>query len=245
MDKVYKSPTMIESKIILGIKSDLPLNHWRMKVRALVILSSSLLLSACANLSAGNLFSHYASQNSDVYSEVKAGNYKSAESELEDSNVGGPILSNMEKGRVSFLAENYPQSFTALQLSDKAATELAQRSTVSISESANQAGSLATNDNLTTYEPADYELGYLHLYLGLNYLQKNNLEGALVEMRRANQVQEKAKKRRQQELQEAQDKMKKNGVQPNLGSILSQPYKRFKMVIFYFCLPRYMKRIIS
>lgn len=222
MHKVYKSPTMIESKIILGIKSDLPLNHWWMKVRALVILSSSLLLSACANLSAGNLFSHYASQNSDVYSEVKAGNYKSAESELEDSNVGGPILSNMEKGRVSFLAENYPQSFTALQLSDKAATELAQRSTVSISESANQAGSLATNDNLTTYEPADYELGYLHLYLGLNYLQKNNLEGALVEMRRANQVQEKAKKRRQQELQEAQDKMKKNGVQPNLGSILSQ-----------------------
>lgn len=212
---------MIESKLMLGVTPDLPVNHWRMKVRALVVLSSSLLLSACANLSVGNLFSHYASQNSDVYAKVQAGHYKSAESELEDSDVGGPILSNMEKGRVSFLSENYPQSFTAFQLSDKAATELAQRATISLSESANQAGSLATNDNLTTYDPADYELGYLHLYLGLNYLQKNNLEGALVEMRRANQVQEKAKKRRQQDLQETQDKMKENGVQPNLGSILS------------------------
>ncbi|OEF23551.1 hypothetical protein A1QC_11685 [Vibrio rumoiensis 1S-45] len=195
---------------------------WRSKIKALMVLSSSLVLSACANLSAGNLFSHYSAQNRDMYQDVQAGDYKDAESELEDSDVGGPVLSNMERGRVSFLAENYPSSFTALQLSNKAVTELNQRATVSISESANQAGSLATNENLTTYDPADYELGYLHLYLGLNYLQKNDLEGALVEMRLANQVQEKAKKRREKDLQEAQDKMASSGVKPNLGSILSQ-----------------------
>ena len=136
--------------------------------------------------------------------------------------LAGQFLSNMEKGRVSFLAENYPNSFTAFQLSDKAVRVLDDRATISLSEGANQAGSLATNDNLTTYDPADYELGYLHLYLGLNYLQKNDLQGALVEICRANQVQEKAKKRREDELKDAQKKMKNSGVQPNLGSVLSQ-----------------------
>ncbi|MGV3001470.1 COG3014 family protein [Vibrio sp. E150_018] len=195
---------------------------WHKVVKASLAVFFSMTLSACANLSVGGLFSHYSAQNEDVYKDVESGDYKSAESELVESEVGGPVLSNMEKGRVSFLAENYPSSFTAFQLSDKAVRVLNDRATVSLSESANQAGSLATNDNLTTYEPADYELGYLHLYLGLNYLQKNDLQGALVEMRQANQVQEKAKKRREDELKKAQQNMKNNGVQPNLGSILSQ-----------------------
>ncbi|MFV0575133.1 MAG: COG3014 family protein [Vibrio sp.] len=187
----------------------------------LAMLAASL-LSACSNLSAGNLFSTYSSQVSDAHSDVTAGDYSSAESELEDTEYGGPVLSNMEKGRVSFLAKNYPTSFESFQLSDEAYAELADRATISLSAEADKTGSLATNDNLITYEPADYELGYLHLYLGLNYLQKNDLEGALVEMRRANQVQEKAQKRRQADLLSAQQEMSKNGIKPNLGSVLSQ-----------------------
>lgn len=62
-----------------------------------------------------------------------------------------------------------------------------------MSSTATSVGSLAVNDNLNEYEPADYELGFLHLYLGLNYVRNNDLDGALVEMRRANQVQEAAK----------------------------------------------------
>lgn len=206
----------------IQILKNMDVTPWRNVAKVSLAVLCSLTLNACANLSAGNLFSHYSAQNRDMYKDVASGNYKSAESELADSDVGGPILSNMEKGRVSFLAENYPNSFTTFQLSDKAVGVLSERATVSVSESANQAGSLATNDNLTTYDPADYELGYLHLYLGLNYLQQNDLQGALVEMRRANQVQEKAKKRREDELKDAQQKMANSGVKPNLGSVLSQ-----------------------
>lgn len=194
----------------------------RKAIKISLAVFCSMTLNACANFSAGNLFSHYSAQHQSVYKEVVDGDYQSAESELVDSDVGGPILNNMEKGRVSFLAESYPNSFTFFQLSDKAVKTLSDRATISVSESANQAGSLATNDNLTTYDPADYELGYLHLYLGLNYLQQNDLQGALVEMRRANQVQEKAKKRREEELKDAQKQMAKSGVKPNLGSVLSQ-----------------------
>lgn len=195
---------------------------WRIRTKTLIIIVSSLVLSGCANLSMGNLFSHYSAQNRDVHQDVQAGNYQAAAEELADSDVGGPILSNMEKGRVFFLAESYPESFDSLKISDEATVELAKRATISVSETANQAGSLATNDNLTTYEPADYELAYLHLYLGLNYVQQNDLSGALVEMRRANQVQEQAKKIREKQLENTQDEMQQNGVKPNVGSILSR-----------------------
>ncbi len=55
------------------------------------------------------------------------------------------------------------------------------------------------------------ELGFLHLYLGLNYLKKTT-EGAVIEMRRANQVQEQAKKQREAELESAANDAKKQGV---------------------------------
>lgn len=43
-------------------------------------------------------------------------------------------------------------------------------------------GLLVVNDNLNEYEFVDYELGFLYLYLGLNYVCNNDLDGVLVEM---------------------------------------------------------------
>ncbi|MGR5489135.1 hypothetical protein ACPV5F_25140, partial [Vibrio alfacsensis] len=80
-------------------------------------------------------------------------------------------------------------SKSALEVSDKAVRVQQDKALISITDTATSVGALAVNDNITEYVPPDYELGYLHLYLGLNYIQKNDLEGALVEVRRANQVQ--------------------------------------------------------
>ncbi|MDF2153616.1 hypothetical protein [Vibrio sp. CAU 1672] len=179
-----------------------------------------LLATGCANLSAGNLFSHYSNLNQPVYNALVAGDYAKAQS-LQSSDTGGELLGNLEQGRVSFLAQDYATSHQSLELSESAVTAQQERATISLSETAVSFGSLAVNDNLNDYQPADYELGFLHLYLGLNYLQKNDLEGALVEMRRANQVQEAAKKTREQELARAEKDLRKHGVSANLGSILA------------------------
>ncbi|MGY3570149.1 COG3014 family protein [Vibrio paucivorans] len=189
-------------------------------IRITIVTSAVMLLSACANLSAGNLFSHYSAQNNGVYSAVKSGQYDEAEQKLPEY-IAGDILDNMEKGRVYFLNEHYPQSKSSLELSDSAVRVQQDKAVISVSDTATSVGSIAVNDNLNTYSPADYELGFLHLYLGLNYLQSNSLEGALVEMRRANQVQERARKDRERELESAQASLKKQGVSPNLGSVLS------------------------
>nr|WP_197485233.1 MULTISPECIES: hypothetical protein [unclassified Vibrio] len=178
-------------------------------------------MSACASLTAGNVFSHYTPQNESVYKAVQRGQYSQAEQELPDYRAGD-ILDNMEKGRVHFLASAYPSSKASFELSDKAVRDWQDQPVVSVSDTATNVGALAVNDNLTNYQPADYELGFLHLYLGLNYVQQNSLEGAMVEMRRANQVQERAERKRAADLKSAESDMKKSGLSPNLGSVLSR-----------------------
>ncbi len=193
----------------------------KFNLRHLTISLTCVWLSACANFTAGNLFSHYSAQNSDLYQSVKAGDYQQATEEFSDY-VAGDILDNLEKGRVYFLNRQYAESQSALELSDTAIRRQQDQAVISLSSTATSVGSLAVNDNLNDYQPADYELGFLHLYLGLNYLQNNSLEGALVEMRRANQVQEQARKSREAELEQAQREMQSKGVTPNLGSVLAR-----------------------
>ncbi|WP_373417312.1 COG3014 family protein [Vibrio sp. D449a] len=171
-------------------------------------------------MSAGNLFSHYSAQNQSVYQALKAGDYSEAQQELPDY-AAGDILDNLEKGRVYLLDQQYPESKSWFEQADQAVRVQQDKAVVSVSDSAASVGALAVNDNITEYTPADYELGFLHLYLGLNYLKQNDLEGALVEMRRANQVQEQAKKQREAELQRAANDAKSKGISANVGSILS------------------------
>lgn len=218
-------------------------------IQKAAVIGSSALLSACATMSAGNLFSHYSAQTKEVYFAVRNGNYLEAQASL-NQDIAGPILDNMEKGRVSFLAEDYPQSLSFFQVSDNAVKVLNDRAIISVSETASSVGALATNDNLTTYEPADYELGFLHLYLGLNYLKKNDLSGALVEMRRPIKF-----KSRQKNAGSPSLSLRKNQqyskvsrqTLPQSWLIIQTQVKRFKlfkMVTYSICQRYFMKQIM-
>lgn len=189
--------------------------------RLVFVTVVSTMVTACSSFTAGNLFSHYSAQNNAVYTAVESGQYEKASDALPDF-VAGDILDNMEKGRVSLLNQAYSESKSYLESSEYAVRVQQDQAIVSLSSSAASLGSLAVNDNVNVYFPADYELGFLHLYLALDYLTENSLEGALVEIRKANQVQEKAKKAREADLVSAERDMKKDGLSPNLGSILSQ-----------------------
>lgn len=191
-------------------------------VKHTITIALTATLTACAGLSAGNLFSHYTQQNTIVYQSVKSGQYEKAQAALPQDVVAGDILDNFERGRVDFLNADYPESKSALEVSDKAVRVQQDKALISISDTATSVGALAVNDNITEYVPPDYELGFLHLYLGLNYVQKNDLDGALVEVRRANRVQERARQAREKDLQSAEKELKQKGLSPNLGSVLSR-----------------------
>ncbi len=189
--------------------------------RFLFVTLSATVLGACASFSAGNLFSHYSAQNQALYMAIASGQYQEAQQVLPE-NMAGDILDNMEKGRVSLLNQLSSESKVYFERSESAVRAQQDQALISLSENAADIGALAANDNLTDYYPADYELGFLHLYLALSYLSENSLEGALVEVRKANLVQERAQKTREADLAAAAREVKKNRLSPNLGSVLSR-----------------------
>ncbi|MDO6497147.1 COG3014 family protein [Photobacterium sanguinicancri] len=190
-----------------------------LKKAATVLLS--LTLAACANLSAQGLFSHYSAAMAPTHTALEQGRYESAIESL-PTEPAGPILDGMEQGRTRFIAQQYPSSFSAFQGADIAVKEQQSKAIIQVSEGFNQAGAILTNDNMITYQPTDYELGFLHLYLALNYVQQHKLEGALVEVRRANMVQEAARKIREKELASAEKAVKKKGISDNIGAVLAR-----------------------
>ncbi|MEF1230845.1 hypothetical protein QTO02_25835, partial [Vibrio fortis] len=143
-------------------------------VKFVSVAMMSALNVGCASMSAGNLFSHYSAQNESVYKALRAGDYSEAQQELPDY-AAGDILDNLEKGRVYLLDQQYAESKSWFEQADQAVRVQQDKAVVSVTDSAASVGALAVNDNITEYTPADYELGFLHLYLGLNYLKQNDL----------------------------------------------------------------------
>ncbi|MDP5255127.1 MULTISPECIES: COG3014 family protein [unclassified Vibrio] len=189
----------------------------------MALISSCLLtLTACSSLSMGNLFSHYTAQHQSVYQDVKRGDYQAALNEQSNQAIGGDILDNLELGRIAWLAGDPAQSFTALQAGQKAVEKQQNKALISLSDTSDSIAALAVNENVNAYTPSDYELGFLHLYLGLNYIQRNDLEGALVEMRLANQVQEEAERVRQASLSKQKTALSEQGLSANIGQVLAR-----------------------
>ena len=189
--------------------------------RFILVLLCSLNLTACSNFSASNLFSHYSEQNAELYSRINQGDYEQAQS-LVKRDIAGDVLDNLERGRVSLLNQDNEASREWLNKSNDAVLEMQDKAVISLSQSTTSIGALAINDNLTEYEPADYELGFLHLYLALSYIRENKLDDALVEFKQANQVQENAKAIREKMLASESDKLNAQGISANLGSILAR-----------------------
>lgn len=193
----------------------------KLNIRVALVITAAFSLAACSNFSAGNLFSHYSLQKKALYDEVSQGNYQQAQTLAQDE-VAGDILDNMERGRIALLNQNNALSRKWLEESDVAVGVMQDKAVISLSDSASSVGALALNDNLIQYEPADYELGFLHLYLALNYIQENKLDDALVEFRRADQVQENAKRIREKTLANEEKELSAQGVSANIGSVLAQ-----------------------
>ncbi|WP_159064798.1 COG3014 family protein [Thaumasiovibrio subtropicus] len=180
----------------------------------------TVLLSGCAGLSVQNMFGHYSESNAAAYHYVKSGDYSQAQAALSDA--GGAFLYGAESGRVAFLQQDYAASMAALKAADAYWTEEQRQAQIRISEGIEQATSLFLNDNVISYEPSPYEVGFLHLYLGLNYLQAKDLDGALVEMRRANRVQESVIDFRKQQAEIAQREAKQQQMSDNVSEVLKR-----------------------
>jgi len=142
------------------------------------------------------------------------GNFQQALTELPERSEGNGSynLSLLEKARLEFLANNHSQSKEDFELVYRQVQLAEQAAKLQVSRGIENAAAIVSNDNATRYDIPYYEQSMLHSYQALNYLSQHDLSGALVEIRRANLVQNRALKANQNELYDAQRKMASKGV---------------------------------
>ncbi len=112
-------------------------------------------------------------------------------------------LGQLENARVSQLAENYTDSKVAFENALHQIDKQNFAANIEISEGLQTTASFLTNDNVRDYRVPYFEQTMVHTLQSLNYVALKNIEGALVEVRRANLVQQQALKKNQNELEKA------------------------------------------
>ncbi|WP_421290892.1 COG3014 family protein [Aeromonas taiwanensis] len=167
-------------------------------------LLASLLLGGCASFWQ-DMFVSYSDQMVPLRNQLLLGHAAEALPEVRESTPGDDtyVLDQLEKGRIAWLAGQDGASKQALTAADSRLTWEDNQAEYRLSRGLAQAGSLMTNDQTMAYRAPDYERTMLHHYLALGYLQRGDAGGALVEVRRANQVQERALARRADEVRKA------------------------------------------
>lgn len=116
----------------------------------------------------------------DLQIALEAGEPEKAYTHLQKNAPKKPDIPFLfELGLVAHYANHFPESNTALDQAEDIAED---RYTKSLSQ---EAGSLVTSDKLRPYSGTRYERLLSHYYRALNYVYQGQLDGALVECRRA------------------------------------------------------------
>ncbi len=87
-----------------------------------------------------------------------------------------------------------------------------EKAKLSASGTGTAAAAMLTNDNAIPYTGYGYERVFVHHFQAMNYLFDKDMEGALVEVRRANEVQTSALKEHESEVDDAEKKARENKV---------------------------------
>lgn len=156
-------------------------------IRLATLLCLPLVLGGCA---ASSVFSPYPAQAAAYRAALDAGTPEVAVQRIGTRTDGADgTLYLMEKGRIEQVASNHDASKADFERVLQRYADQDDKATVSASGLAASGASLLTNDNARPYEGRVYERVFVHQYQALNFLAAGNAQGALVEVRRANQVQ--------------------------------------------------------
>lgn len=164
-------------------------------------LGCTLVLTGC---SAPSLFSSYPSQLGTIKKEVAEGEFEKAEKKLgKNIESNDKILYLMEQGRVTQLAGNYEKSQKEYEAAIAAIRAHNDKALYTVTGGAAQTNAVLVNDNVLPYYGSPYEVTLLHHYQALNYAALGDLEGALVEVRRASSEQKMQQESHEKEMEKA------------------------------------------
>lgn len=187
------------------------------------LLLAGLLLGGCAS-HWQDIFVSYSDQMVPLRNLLLQGKSAEALPEVRDSKPGDDtyVLDRLEQGRIAWLAGQDAGSKQAFAAADSRLAWEETQAEYRVSRGLAQAGSLLTNDQTMAYRVPDYERTMLHHYQALNYLQRGDAEGALVEVRRANQVQEQALKARADEVRAVRQEGEDHSPEGQMRQLMSR-----------------------
>lgn len=168
-----------------------------------------LLLGGCA---ATSVMNPYPGQAAGWQRALDAGQPDSAIAVLEKKNGADRLLYRQEQGRVAQLADKPEASRTAFDDAIAMYQQREERAVISASASLASGASLLTNDNAIPYEGSLYERVFVHQYQALNFLAAGDASGALVEVRRANQIQNQALAQKENTVDKAREDAERKGL---------------------------------
>lgn len=182
--------------------------------KSMVVTLVVMVLSGCASLQFSDIFQGYGNQMKPVKAAQRRGEFVKAQSLLGERAVNNNtyVLSLLERGRLQFLAADWQASQKTFAQAYMKIEEQRNKAKIQISKGIEELGAVVSNDNAISYQVPYYEQVMLNSYQALNYLFQNNLEGALVEIRRANLVQENALKAYEDDIYNAQNELFDSGM---------------------------------
>lgn len=123
------------------------------------------------------------------------------------------ILYLLERARIAQIKNDVDTSMTDYEAAINAVHEMKEKALISASDVGAQAASLFVNENTIPYKGDGYEKVFMYHFQALNYLAKKDIEGAGVEVRRANSEQNLALERHEKELAQAEESARKKSLQ--------------------------------
>lgn len=151
-----------------------------------------LSLSGCAF---NSVFINYPSQIEDIKQELNT-QVGPTLNELTDNIDGNDgLLYAQEAGRVAQITGNFAASKGYYHSAMLAYQAFDDKAKLSLSNAGANASSLVLNDNSIPYRGPGFERIMLHQYQAMNYLFSGDAQGALVEVRRSNELQASEQKR--------------------------------------------------
>jgi len=144
-------------------------------------------LSGCAY---NSVFVNYPSQIAP-YKQQLSSDYPTANINDLADNINGNdgLLYAQESGRIMQVAGDFERSKAYYQQAISAYQAFDDKAIISASKLGSGASSLLLNDNAIPYRGPGYERIMVHQYQALNYLFSGDAQGALVEVRRSNELQ--------------------------------------------------------
>jgi len=126
-------------------------------------------------------------------------------------NTADRLLYLQERGRVSQLASDAEASQTDFDVVIGLYRTEEERALISASATLASGASLLTNDNARPYTGKLFERVFVHQYQALNYLAIGDASAALVEVRRANLIQNEALAKKENTVDQARSDAEQNG----------------------------------